>query len=209
MGEEGSESSCARETRCFCYYGYSKHSTEGVKDVMLVEMISQQISRLIYNNTVAYWEGISMSTHQEGAKHIKANKVDDSKVAATVFTGMADLCPLLTWAVRRTGQHDFLPCLPCCTPTEMHKLNVRERHQTSERKRERKLEVDLPEEQQNSLRKRLKVVVSVDLAVVPQGNLTKHLWSQKNITHHQHVQVQVQELEQTWRHFLGEDEERA
>lgn len=74
-------------TRCFCYYGYGKHCTEGVKDVMLVEMISQ----LIYNNTVAYWEGISMSTHQEGAKHIKANKVDDGKVAATDFTGMADL----------------------------------------------------------------------------------------------------------------------
>ncbi len=54
MGEEGSESSCARDTRCFCYYGYGKHCTEGVKDVMLVEMISQQISQLIYNNTVAY-----------------------------------------------------------------------------------------------------------------------------------------------------------
>lgn len=104
---------------------------------MLVEMISQQISQLIYNNTVAYWEGISMSTHQEGAKHIKANKVDDSKVAATVFTGMADLCPLLTWAVRRTGQHDFLPCLPCCTPTEMHKLNVRETSNEWKKEREK------------------------------------------------------------------------
>lgn len=45
--------------------------------------------------------------------------------------------------------------------------------------------VTWPEEQQNSLRKRLKVVVSVDLAVVPQANLTKHLWSQKHITHHE------------------------
>ncbi len=54
MGEEGSESSCARDTCCFCYYGYGKHCTEGVKDVMLVEMISQQISQLMYNNTVAY-----------------------------------------------------------------------------------------------------------------------------------------------------------
>ncbi len=53
------------------------------------------------------------------------------------------------------------------------------------KERERTQEGDWPEEQQNSLRKRLKVVVSVDLAVVPQANLTKHLWSQKNITHHQ------------------------
>lgn len=164
-------------TRCFYYYGYSKHCTEGVKDVMLGEKIWQHISQLIYNNKVAYWEGISMSTHQEGAKHIKANKVEDGKVTATVFTGMVDLWPLLTRAVWRTGQHDFLPRLSCRTPTQIHKLRVRKRHRMSEGERE--WEGNWPEEQQNSLRKCLKVVVSVDLAVVPQGDFAKHLWSQK------------------------------
>lgn len=62
-----------------------------------------------------------MSTYQKGTKHVETDKINDRKMASTLLTGRAFFRALLTWAVRGTGQHDFLPGFTCRTSKHIYR----------------------------------------------------------------------------------------